>query len=112
MTPDLSALPDATALLVNVVLVLGVLVASVRGWFSSRGRARRRPSGKDHPARGRTERAQAEDGMMMRMLASVLADRSATANLASATRDIARTLERLADSVDRIERRFGAGAGA
>ena len=50
--------------------------------------------------------------MMMQMLASVLADRSATANLAAAARDIARTLERLAESVDRIERRFGAGAGA
>ena len=111
MTPDLAALPDTTALLVNVVLVLGVLIASVRGWFSSRAKARRRDPAKSR-TEPRTERAKAEDGMMMQMLASVLADRSATANLAAAARDIARTLDRLTESVDRIERRFGAGAGA
>ena len=99
MTPDLSDLPDATALVVNVVLVLGVVIATVRGWFSPEGRATRRRDGSaDRPERG-------GDNAMLQMLATVLADRSATANLAAAARDAATALDGIARSIDRIERK-------
>lgn len=96
MTPDLSALPDTTAILVNVVLLIGVLIASVRGWFASTGKDR---------SDARAARP-GEDRALLEVLATILSDRSATANLAQAARDIAHAVGEAAESLDRIERKI------